>query len=127
MYNLKNLALVFLLAALSSCGFAQTELSIIGRWKLTENHGNDGAHDYVIQVRDGNILIFEKDEVVRDKDGNVGNYKYDGKKLSTTFADGTRHFIVYHDQDPTKLSLIPVDENYDYICDEGCSSLYRRI
>ncbi|RZJ66177.1 MAG: hypothetical protein EOO50_10965 [Flavobacterium sp.] len=127
MYRLKNLILIFLLITLSSCGFAQSEFSIIGRWKLTEKHGNDGARDYVTQVQDGNIFIFEKNNVARDKSGNIGSYELDGKKLAITFKDGTRHYLVYHDNDPTKLSLNPVDENYGNICDEGCADIYRRI
>lgn len=127
MYKLKKITLLLFLATLSNCGFAQTEFSLIGRWKQTEHHGNDGAHDYINKIKDGQILIFENQNVVRDQHGKLGSYNFDGKKLVVTFPEGSRYFFAFYGKDHTQLSLTPVTEKFEIICDEGCSDLYRRL
>jgi hypothetical protein len=125
--------LFFLLFLLLLNTYAQDkEFSIIGKWQKTAKSGSDGAHDFTIEIVNGEVLFFQKQNSVTDGFGNVGTYyfegeKYSGAKLKVVFKKSTNYYIVYFDvKNPDEMNLTPVTSDYSIICDEGCSFTYTR-
>ncbi|RZJ29810.1 MAG: hypothetical protein EOO48_06600 [Flavobacterium sp.] len=105
----------------------QKEFTIIGKWQQTARNGNDGAHDYTVQLKNGEVLTFDAGNIVKDTIGNTAHYTFDGKKLEFKLAKTARNYLVYYNPAQTDtMHLVPVTADYQIICDEGCSSTFVR-
>ncbi|HEX8270378.1 MAG TPA: hypothetical protein VF581_10850 [Flavobacterium sp.] len=77
---MKKLLILFFVA-FSACANQQKEFSLIGRWLQVEEHGSDGAREFVNKVSDGDYLTFEEGNTVTDKRGHKGSYELNGDSL----------------------------------------------
>lgn len=120
----KTISLSLVLISLNC--FAQKDtFSIIGKWQQTAYRGNDGARDFVQEVKNGRILIFENAGIIKDSTGVAGNYRVQGDSLQIVFPYINWYYRFYYsNSDPGKLVLAPVTKDYQFICDEGCSEIF---
>ena len=118
------IALSILQLLFISCLSQPKVVSIIGKWQEIEYHGNDGANDYVQNIKNGKIFIFENNNIVKDELNNKGKYELKGDSLRIVLAKDVFHYRFYIDNN--NLNLNPVTEKYEIICDEGCSYLFKR-
>lgn len=118
---------IFTILFSSTCFSQNEEFSLIGNWQEVEYHGNDGATDYIQKVENGRIFIFEQNNVVKDKIRNIGSYELIGNNLHIVLPNAERFYRIYYENNNTKrLSLIPVTNKYEYICDEGCAEIFEK-
>jgi len=123
----KILTLTFLLIITNACKSQSNEFSLIGKWLCVEEHGSNGAREFVNPINDGDILVFNTESTVTDKRGIKGVYKLKGDSLQITIPDNERFYILYKfREDFKKFSLTPVTSEYLNICDEGCAFIYEK-
>lgn len=107
---------------------------LIGNWKEIEFHGNNGANDYINKIENGQILSFEKDGTATLIKNNK---KYEGKyvvlnhnknyyKLQIIATDNEFYYLFAKLKD-NKLTLTPVNSNFEFICKEGCVSIFEKV
>lgn len=118
-----NIALFF-----TSLGIAQhTDFSLIGKWQEKEYHGNNGATDYVLKIEKGRIFIFESDTVIKDGFNAIGTYELNENRLHIVFPKKELFYrIFFENNNPKRISFVPVTNNYDYYCDEGCAEIFEK-
>lgn len=122
-----SIASIFFLLVFSSCLAQTNEFSLIGRWQEVEYQGNNGAQDFIQEIENGRILIFENNSIVKDGNGNKGTYEVKGDSLHITLPKDESFYIFYYDKDNVKrLYLSPVTKNYEIICDEGCALVFEK-
>ena len=97
-------------------------LSILGEWKEIEYQGNDGANDYITKTENGETLVFEEYQVIKDGLGNFGTFKISGDSLHIILGNKDRFYRIFLNN--KKLELTPVTSKYEIICDEGCAHIY---
>jgi len=105
--------------------------TLIGKWQLIETCGGDGGGNWICDdVVDGYILQFNDDNTFT-KQGNFlgdcffGSFTYDDINLTSFYtneecASINEVFIINYEFIEKKLSL-------NYMCDEGCSDIFKRI
>lgn len=105
--------------------------TLVGSWQLSESTLGTGA-DMISRKIDSEIVINFA------KDGNYREYT-NGKQISDRYFINKKDFLVLLNsklQDSTfysyqikgnKLILDEVDKNGSFICDEGCTSIYKRL
>lgn len=129
----KIIPFLFLAVLTSSCKSKATGFTLIGKWQCTESHGSDGAKEFTVSVKDGDILEFLDNNKVKDKSGNVGTYTlrtgcHGAECLHIEIPYDERFYILYNSkEDFEKIYLSPVTNEYKIICDEGCSFTYEKI
>ena len=107
---------------------------LIGNWKEIEFHGNNGANDYINKIENGQILSFEKDGTATLIKNNK---KYEGKyvvlnhnknynKLQIITTDNEFYYL-FATLEENKLTLTPVNSSYEFICKEGCVSIFEKV
>ena len=123
----------FISGLLASCTTGNN--SITGSWQLTEHRGNNGAHDFTESIKNGPIFTFKENGVI-EKDNTSGTYLISESDTTGYHQDrlyiglGTEKlYYIYQFESglTTKLNLTPVTENYQLICDEGCTDVYKRL
>ncbi len=115
---------ILLICFLCSAAFAQNQKQLLGKWLNVAYHGNDGARDYVHEIKDGQIIDLKENGVAVSA-GLTGNFSVKDKYLIIRFAKKTEYY--YFTIDKNILMLTPVTESLQFICDEGCAFEYRRI
>ncbi len=119
---------VCILFLLGSCKPQSREFSLIGKWVCIEEYGSDGANQFKLKVKDGDVLTFANDNTVTDKKGNKGTYSLQNNRLHIAIPNNERFYILNRFKDDfKKISLIPVTNEYQIICDEGCAFIYNKI
>ena len=112
----------------SGCLSQNQDTSIIGHWQEIEYHGNNGAKDYIQKIENGRVLIFESNQLLKDAVGNKGTYQLKGDSLYTLLGKTEAYYRVYFETNKVKkLALTPVTNKYQFVCDEGCASIFLRI
>ncbi|WP_262148841.1 hypothetical protein [Chryseobacterium foetidum] len=122
--------LIVILISLLSCQ-SNDNTTIIGSWQLSGSKYGTGA-DIISREIDSEIVIkFEKN-------GNYREYT-NGKQISDRYFISKKDFLVLLNSktnDSTyysyyfkgsQLILDEVDKNGSFMCDEGCSSFYKRL
>lgn len=107
---------------------------IIGKWQEIEYQGNNGAKDYVTKIENGQTITFEKNgNVVIEKDNIRDKGKYEvlnhnkyNNKLHISSLKREYYYIFSH-RESKHLFLTPVTSEYQIICDEGCTFVYKKI
>ena len=103
------------------------KFSIFGKWQKIAESGSNGAKIYTTEIKNGEILSFEKNKIVKDRLGNIGTFTLDGEKLKISLNKKEEYYFIYFDKkDLTKMYLSPVTPEYQIICDEGCSYTYTK-
>jgi hypothetical protein len=111
-----------------SCIFHTKEFTLIGKWKAIESSGSDGAKMFQTGIEDGNEITFEKGNIAIDDLKNKGTYEVFENNLHLVFPKEEYYYIIHrHETDPEKIYLQPVDQYGHIVCDEGCSTLYKKI
>lgn len=125
---MKLLCLVALLLS-PCCLHAQAPGLPVGKWQLVEREANDGAKDYTVPVKDGRVLTFYPEYLVREGKGAVGNYSVHGDQLQLLLpATRTEYYRWFFSSNkPDRLYLSPSNEHYQCICDEGCLDVYQKL
>ncbi|MBS7232756.1 hypothetical protein KHA90_17195 [Flavobacterium psychroterrae] len=123
---------IFLLSCLLilniSCVFKGEEFSIIGKWKAIESISSNGATQSRTDIEDGDEIIFEKNNIVIDHLKNKGKYEIIGDSLHLIFPkEEFFYFCRTNEWSSKKMTLDPVTNEYQFICDEGCSTIYKKI
>lgn len=110
------------------CEAQKKEFTLLGKWKQTERLGNDGAKDFRVPIENGQIITFERGNIVTGIFGKKGTYKINGERLFIKLPDGEYFYLIYPDKkDSEKMLLSPVTPEYQPICDEGCADAYVKI
>lgn len=124
----KILPLFLLIIITNSCKSQSNEFTLIGKWICIEEHGSNGAHEFISQIKDGDVLVFNTNNKVTDKRGIKGLYNLKGDSLHIAIPDNERFYILYKFKDSfDKIALSPVSSKYQIICDEGCSFIYEKV
>lgn len=124
----KVLILLLFTVATNSCKQQSNEFTLIGKWICTEEHGSNGAEQFVRNIKNGDVLLFRTDSTVTDKQGIKGLYNLKGDRLHIDIQGNERFYILYKIKDDfDKISLIPVSPEYQIICDEGCAFVYEKV
>lgn len=107
---------------------------LIGKWKEVEYRGSNGAESFIKKIKNKQTLTFEKDgSVIIEKDNIKDNGKYEvhsdkyNKKLHISSPKGDSFYFVSFKEKDKKMTLTPVTSEYEIICDEGCSNIYKKI
>ena len=123
----------FMSGLLASCTTGNN--SIMGSWQLTEHRGNNGAHGFTENINNGPIFTFKENGVI-EKDNTTGTYQIFQTDTAGYYQDRLyinldteKLYYIYRFESglTTKLNLTPVTENYQLICDEGCTDVYKRL
>ena len=123
----KMLSLFLLIIIINSCKSQSNEFTLIGKWICIEEHGSNGADRFISPIKDGDILVFDTDNIVTDKRGIKGLYNLKGDSLHIAIPDNERFYILYKFKDSfDKIALSPVSSEYQIICDEGCAFVYEK-
>ena len=124
----KVLTLTFLIILTSYCKSQSNGFSLIGKWVCVEEHGSNGAREFISKIKDGDILVFASANTVTDKRGVKGLYNLNGDSLHIAIPNNERFYILQKFKDDfEKISLVPVTSEYKVICDEGCSFIYKKV
>lgn len=124
-YIMKILTLSLLIIICISC--KSKEFSLIGKWICIEEHGNNGANDFIHKIEDGDVLIFDSNNIVTDKRGIKGTYNLKGDSLQIDLPDIPNFYILRKFKDDfDKISLSPRTSDYNIFCDEGCEFIYEK-
>lgn len=126
--NKKILFLTTLILTLA-CSAQKKEFSLLGKWKENEEISSDGANKIRIPIENGEILIFEPNNVVKDGQDNEGTYEVKGNHLHIVINQKERFYLFsqYKEDNFEKIFLTPVTTEYKIICDEGCPHIYKKI
>jgi len=127
--NMKKVLIFLLLVIITiSCKSQSNEFSLIGKWQAVESSSSDGAKTFTHKVKNGEIFIFDLNNIVKDKLGNIGKYSFQDEKLHIELANQHRYYKLYYEKDnPEQIFLNPVTSDYQIICDEGCAFVYEKI
>ena len=108
---------------------AQAPVLPVGNWQLVEREGNDGAKDYTAPVKDGRVLTFYPAYLVREGQGNTGNYVVHGNQLQLLLPNTRPQYYTwaFSSEKPDRLYLVPSNQYYQCICDEGCVDTYQKL
>jgi hypothetical protein len=110
----------------ASCSSGQ-EFTLMGKWQHVSSIGSDGAKKFTQKVENGKILFFEDRNVVKDGAGSKGTYTLHGDSLHLVLPDHEEFYRLYRNKtDFDRISLSPVTNKYEIICDEGCADIYER-
>lgn len=124
----KVLILLLFTAATNSCKPQSNEFSLIGKWQAVESSSSDGAKSSKHKITNGEIFMFELNNIVTDKSGNIGKYSFQDEKLHIELANQHRYYLLYYEKDnPKRIFLNPVTSDYQIICDEGCAFVYEKV
>lgn len=124
----KILTLILIMILTNSCKSQSNEFSLTGKWLCVEEHGSNGAREFIKKVKDGEILIFGSDNTVMNKSGIKGLYNLKGDSLHIEIPNNEKFYIITKFKDDfEKVSLTPVTYDYQIICDEGCEFIYEKI
>lgn len=126
---MRFLTIFFLMYYLTiSCGQKRTYNSIIGKWKLIAESGSNGTEMYTNEIKNGEILSFEPQNMIRNEKGEKGSYELLDNKLKIQLKGLDRYYLLFYDDDKSNtIYLNPVTPKYEIICDEGCSFTYRKL
>lgn len=114
--------------SITACAQNKQEQSLIGQWKLIAENGNNGANDYTIEIKDGEILHFLSGNKIKNNKGDNGTYQLNNNKLMIQINQSKKYYLIFYDDDNSKIMYLnPVTEKYQIICDEGCSFTYKKI
>lgn len=106
-----------------------TQISLIGKWNHYQSKsGNGGGKVYTTNALKGYSLEFYKDKKFSQTENNVkflGNFEVKNDRLYLTFLPQDSTFIYDFELTSKTLTLNPIDENGSYICDEGCSDIFK--
>ncbi|GEM_PF-2268527 len=103
--------------------------NIAGKWTHAESYSSNGAQEIKSgKIEDFNFEFDEKGnfkERLSSKSLN-GNYSFHNSVLHLNYkpTDSPAYFQV--ELSKNKMTLQPVMENGALICDEGCSSVFKR-
>jgi CarboxypepD_reg-like domain len=124
---MRKLSIIFYFL-ISNCLAQNIDFSIIGNWQEIEYQGNNGATDYINKIENGRVFIFETNNIIKDTKGNIGTYQLNELKLHISLLNDERFYKIYYEKNNNqRLSLIPVTNKYEYICDEGCSEIFQKL
>lgn len=124
----KILTLFLLMILTNSCKSQSYEFFLTGKWLCVEEHGSNGAREFIKKVKDGEILIFGSDNTVINKRGIKGLYNLKGDSLHIEIPNYEKFYIINKFKDDfEKVSLTPVTSDYQIICDEGCEFIYEKV
>ena len=124
----KIFQIFFLLVAMSFFAQIKNDSSILGKWQLIASSGSNGAKNYTNEVKNGEILFFQSKNQVSNEKDSKGTYQLNGDKLKIMLRGLTKHYLLYHDEKNNTIFFItPVTDQYQIICDEGCSFTYTKI
>lgn len=124
----KILALLLLIIISNSCKSQSSEFSLIGKWQAVESSSSDGAKVFTHKITNGEIFIFELNNIVKDKLGNSGTYSFQDEKLHIELANQDRYYKLYYEKhNSERIFLNPVTSDYQIICDEGCAFIYEKV
>ena len=119
------IVLYYSIAASSFSG--QKEFTLLGKWQHVSSVGSDGENKFTQKVENGKILFFESGNVIKDEGGSKGTYTLDGDSLHLVLPDHEEFYRMYRNKnDLDRISLSPVTDKYEVICDEGCADIYVR-
>lgn len=117
-----------------SIPFNEDFIFLIGKWKEVKYRGSNGADSFIRKIKNGRILTFEKDgSVIIEKDNIKDKGKYEvhsdkyHTKLHISSPKGDSYYFVSFKEKDKKMALTPVTSEYEIICDEGCSDIYKKI
>lgn len=126
---MKHITLLFIACfALISCSSQSKEFSIIGKWKEIEYHGSDGSNSFVQEIDNGRTFVFEKSKkviVIKDGFKVTGNFQLKGDSLKITLQNEVTFYQLNYSNDGN-LSLSPRTEDFEIICDEGCTFVFKK-
>jgi hypothetical protein len=104
--------------------------SLIGKWNHYQSKsGNGGSGIYTTNSLKGYSLEFYKDKKFLQTENKVkfqGNFEVKKGRLYLTFLPQDSTIIYNFELTPKTLTLNPVDEDGSFICDEGCTDVFRR-
>ncbi|QDW19245.1 hypothetical protein [Flavobacterium sp. KBS0721] len=125
---MKKIVIVFCILILTaSCKSQNEDFTLIGKWKPIESTGSNGANKFTTKIEDGNEITFEKNNIVIDHLNNKGKYEFTGDSLHLVFDKEEFYYFCRTDKrNAKKMSLDPVNAEYQFICDEGCSTIYKK-
>ncbi len=115
--------------------FNEKHSFIIGKWKETEYHGNNGADDYVSKIENGRVLTFEKngnvwiekDTIINKESYEISPHNKHALRLYISSPKNGFHYLISNQEDPNFMYLTPITSNYQIICKEGCGYVYEKI
>lgn len=122
--------LLCLLALLAGPIHAQQILQLpVGKWQLVEREGNDGAKDFRTPVKEGRVLTFYPEYLVRDNKGAIGKYIVHENHLQLLLPQNKMEYYLwfFSIKVPDKLYMTPVSKDYQCYCDEGCMDIYQKL
>lgn len=124
----KVLNLLLLTVIINSCKSQSNEFTLIGKWQAVESSSSDGAKPFTHKITNGEIFMFDQNNIVKDKLGNIGKYSFQDEKLHIELANQHRYYKLYYEKEnPNQIFLNPVTSDYQIICDEGCAFAYEKV
>ncbi|OXA94955.1 hypothetical protein [Flavobacterium hercynium] len=124
----KTLLLLCLIILITSFVYCKKEFTIIGKWKAIESIGSNGATKIHSKIENGDEIIFEEDNIVIDHRQNKGKYEMLGDSLHIVFPNEEFFYFCRSNKwNSEEISLTPLTKEYQLICDEGCSTIYKKL
>lgn len=124
----KILTLLISILITNSCKAQSNEFSLIGKWQAVESSSSEGANVFTHKITNGEIFIFDLNNIVKDKSGNSGKYSFQDERLHIELVNKDRYYKLYYEKDkPEQIYLNPVTADYQIICDEGCAFVYEKV
>jgi hypothetical protein len=112
----------------NSCKSQSNEFSLIGKWQAVESSASNGAKPFTYKITNGEIFMFDLNNIVQDKLGNIGKYSFQNENLHIELANQHRYYKLYYEKDnPKRIFLNPVTSDYQIICDEGCAFVFEKV
>ncbi|GAA5102419.1 hypothetical protein GCM10023210_43440 [Chryseobacterium ginsengisoli] len=129
-----KLIVVFLTMVTVNIMAQSEQFSFLGKWQLIEYQGNDGANDYTQKIKNGEVLTFEHNNIVKDSLNTIGKYQFVGdyetygKKLVINLNNHHDYYLaLFNNKSDDVLYLLPTNSQFQSVCDEGCSYKYIRL
>ena len=124
----KILLLLCLVILITSYVYYKKEFTIIGKWKAIESIGSNGATKIHNKIENGDEITFKLDNTVIDHLQNKGKYEMLGDSLHIVFPkEEFFYFCRSNKWNSEEMSLTPLTNEYQFICDEGCSTIYKKL
>ncbi|KFF04776.1 hypothetical protein [Flavobacterium reichenbachii] len=113
----------------TGCKSQTEDFSLIGKWKAIESINSNGAKKFHTDIENGNEITFGIDNIVIDHHLNIkGKYEIIGDSLHLIFPKKEFfYFCRTNEWSSKKMFLDPVNDKYQLICDEGCTTIYKKI
>ncbi len=126
---MKILFLFALIISIHSYSQSNSNKTLIGKWKLVaESSSNGSAKIFTNEIKNGEILIFQSKNRLKNENGNMGTYEIEGDKLKISIDKKERFYLLFFDENNlNKIYLNPATPKYEIICDEGCSFTYIKL